>query len=178
MGSWTRSLQCETQRTWFRSAGATVALSSNVSGVRPSNDSAREFAIRDPQPRPSNETFGAHESRLARDFGTKRFGSEGYAIEELVAELGAAFLCADLDLTLEPREDHAAYIANWLDVLKADNRAIFAAASGAQRAADFINGLQPVAGCKFAPGRPGMDWVDTLPKWQDTPVACLPEETN
>jgi Zincin-like metallopeptidase len=55
---------------------------------------------------------------LARDFGPTRFGSEGYAIEELVAELGAAFLCADLDLTLEPREDHAAYIANWLDVLK------------------------------------------------------------
>ena len=87
----------------------------------------------------------AHESRLARDFGTKRFGSEGYAIEELVAELGAAFLCADLDLTLEPREDHAAYIPNWLDVLKADNRAIFTAASHAQRAADFINGPQPAS---------------------------------
>ena len=87
----------------------------------------------------------AHESRLARDLGTRRFGSEGYAIEELVAELGAAFLCADLDLTLEPREDHAAYIANWLDVLKADHRAIFTAASHAQRAADFINGLQPAA---------------------------------
>jgi len=85
----------------------------------------------------------AHESRLARDFGTKRFGSEGYAIEELVAELGAAFLFADLDLTLEPRADHAAYIANWLDVLKADNRAIFTAATHAQHAADFINGLQP-----------------------------------
>jgi antirestriction protein ArdC len=87
----------------------------------------------------------AHESRLARDFGTTRFGSEGYAIEELVAELGAAFLCADLDLTLEPPEEHAAYIANWPDVLKADNRAIFTAASHAQRAADFINGLQPAA---------------------------------
>ena len=59
------------------------------------------------------------------------------------AELGAAFLCADLDLILEAREDHAAYIANWLDVLKADNRVIFTAASHAQRAADFINGLQP-----------------------------------
>jgi antirestriction protein ArdC len=87
----------------------------------------------------------AHESRLARDFGTTRFGSEGYAIEELVAELGAALLCADLDLTLEPREDHAAYIANWLQVLKADNRAIFTSASHAQRAADFIKGLQPAA---------------------------------
>ena len=87
----------------------------------------------------------AHESRLVRDFGTTLFGSEGYAIEELVAELGAAFLCADLDLTLEPREDHAAYIANWLDVLKADHRAIFTAASHARRAADFINGLQPAS---------------------------------
>jgi antirestriction protein ArdC len=87
----------------------------------------------------------AHESHLAHDFGTKRFGSEGYVIDELVAELGAAFLFADLDLTLEPREDHAAYIANWLEVLKSDNRAIFAAASHAQRAADFINGLQPAA---------------------------------
>ena len=56
-----------------------------------------------------------------------------------MAELGAAFLCADLDLTLEPREDHASYIANWLAVLKNDNRAIFTAASHAQRAADFLN---------------------------------------
>jgi antirestriction protein ArdC len=86
----------------------------------------------------------AHESRLARDFGTTH-SAEGYAIEELVAELGAAFLCADLDLTLEPREEHAAYIANWLDVLKANNRAIFTAANHAQRAADFINGLEPAA---------------------------------
>ena len=46
-----------------------------------------------------------------------------------MAELGAAVLCADLDLTLEPREDHAAYIANWLDALKADKRAIFVAAA-------------------------------------------------
>ena len=71
----------------------------------------------------------SHPSRLARDFGSKRFGSESYAIEELVAELGAAFLCADLDLALEPREDHAAYLAHWLEVLKSDNRAIFTAAS-------------------------------------------------
>ncbi len=97
----------------------------------------------------------AHESRLARDFGAKRFGSEGYAIEELVAELGAAFLCADLDLTLEPREDHAAYIATWLDVLTADNHTIFAAASHAQRAADFINGLRRLVRDRDAPGSLG-----------------------
>lgn len=83
-----------------------------------------------------------HPSRLDRDFGRKRFGDEGYAMEELVAELGSAFLSADLDLALEPREDHAAYIASWLKVLKDDKRAIFTAASHAQRAADFLNGLQ------------------------------------
>jgi antirestriction protein ArdC len=87
----------------------------------------------------------SHSSRLARDFGGGRFGSESYAMEELVAELGAAFLCADLDLTLEPREDHAFYIASWLEVLKNDERAIFTAASHAQRAAHFLNRLQLAA---------------------------------
>jgi len=78
-------------------------------------------------------------TRLDRDFGGHRFGSEGYAVEELVAELGAAFLCADLELALEPREDHASYIATWLKVLAADNRAVFTTAAHAQRAAEFIN---------------------------------------
>jgi antirestriction protein ArdC len=84
-----------------------------------------------------------HDSRLNRDFGRKRFGDEGYATEELVAELGSAFLCADLGLTPEVREDHASYIASWIKVLKNDKRAIFTAASHAQRAADFLHGLQP-----------------------------------
>jgi len=66
-------------------------------------------------------------------------------MEELVAELGAAFLSADLGLTPEPREDHAAYLAHWLEVLKNDKRAIFTAAAHAQRAADFLHGLQPKA---------------------------------
>jgi antirestriction protein ArdC len=86
-----------------------------------------------------------HTSRLDREFGRKRWGDEGYAMEELVAELGAAFLCADLDLTLEQRADHAAYLGHWLTVLKRDNRAIFAAAAHAQRAADFLHALQPGA---------------------------------
>jgi len=84
-----------------------------------------------------------HPKRLDRDFGRKKWGDEGYAIEELVAELGAAFLSADLDLTPEPRADHAAYIASWLKVLKDDKRAIFSAAAHAQRAADYLTGLQP-----------------------------------
>jgi antirestriction protein ArdC len=91
-----------------------------------------------------------HTSRLNREFGRKRGacpglragGDEGYATEELVAELGSAFLCADLDLTPETREDHAAYISSWITVLKNDKRAIFTAASHAQRAADFLHGLQ------------------------------------
>lgn len=86
-----------------------------------------------------------HESRLDRDFGRKRFGDEGYAMEELVAELGSAFLSADLDLTPELRGDHGSYIASWIKVLKDDKRAIFTAASHAQRAADFLHGLQKSA---------------------------------
>ena len=54
--------------------------------------------------------------------------------------LGAAFPCTDLELALEPREDHASYIAPWLKVLSADNRAVFTAVTHAQRAAEFING--------------------------------------
>ena len=84
-----------------------------------------------------------HPSRLERDFGRKRWGDEGYAMEELVAELGAAFLCADLELELAVRDDHAAYIASWLKVLKQDKRAIFTAAAHAQRAADFLHKAQP-----------------------------------
>jgi antirestriction protein ArdC len=86
-----------------------------------------------------------HESRLDRDLGRKRFGDAGYAMEELCAEIGAAFLCADLGITPETRDDHAAYISSWLKVLKDDKRAIFTAASHAQKAADFLHGLQPHA---------------------------------
>ncbi|ABE61464.1 antirestriction protein [Nitrobacter hamburgensis X14] len=85
-----------------------------------------------------------HPKRLDRDFGRKRFGDEGYAMEELVAELGAAFVCGDLALTPAPREEHAAYIGSWLKALKDDKRAIFSAAAHAQRAADYLIGLQPI----------------------------------
>lgn len=82
----------------------------------------------------------SHPSRLARELG-KRFGDNAYAAEELIAEMGAAFLCADLGITPETRTDHAEYLAHWLHVLKADNRAIFAAAAQARRAADFLHTL-------------------------------------
>ena len=84
-----------------------------------------------------------HPSGLNREFGRKSWGDEGYAHEELVAELGSAFLCADLELTPDVRDDHASYIAHWVAVLKDDNRAIFAAAAHAQRAVDYLHKLQP-----------------------------------
>lgn len=83
-----------------------------------------------------------HKSRCDRDL-KGRFGSDSYAAEELVAELGAAFLCADLGLASEPRPDHAAYIETWLKVLKGDNRAIFTAAAKAQQAADWMHARHP-----------------------------------
>jgi antirestriction protein ArdC len=86
-----------------------------------------------------------HPKRLDREFGRKRWGDEGYAREELVAELGAAFLCADLGLTPEAGTDHAAYIQSWLKVLKEDKRAIFSAAAHAQKAADYLHGFHAAA---------------------------------
>jgi antirestriction protein ArdC len=93
-----------------------------------------------------------HPSRLNRDFGRKQWGDEGHAREELVAELASAFLSADLCIIPEVREDHACYIANWLEVLKNDKRAIFSAASHAQKAVDFLHGLAQSALCEPAKG--------------------------
>lgn len=83
-----------------------------------------------------------HPSRLDRDFGRSKWGDEGYAKEELVAELGSCFLAADLGLEPETREDHSAYIQNWLTVLKNDKKFIFSAAGSAQRAVEYIASLQ------------------------------------
>ncbi|CAA0090285.1 DNA primase TraC [Halioglobus japonicus] len=72
-----------------------------------------------------------------------RFGDESYAIEELIAELGAAFLCAQLNVTSVPRQDHADYLANWIKVLSGDVKAIFWASARASEAVAYLNGLQP-----------------------------------
>lgn len=93
--------------------------------------------------RMNQPTGTKHPSRLDRDFGRKQWGDEGYAREELVAELASAFLCADLGITPEVMPDHASYIANWLTVLKNDKRAIFSAAAHAQKAVDYLHGLKP-----------------------------------
>lgn len=75
--------------------------------------------------------------RVGRDL-RGRFGSEAYAVEELVAELGAAFLCGRMRSSVEPRQDHGEYLASWLQVLRNDPRAIVSAASKAQQAVDYL----------------------------------------
>lgn len=84
-------------------------------------------------------------TRLDRDLSRYAKDRSARAREELVAELGSAFLCADLGIApeLQPRSDHASYIGSWLNVLRDDKRAIFQAAAQAQRAANYLHYLQP-----------------------------------
>ncbi len=82
-----------------------------------------------------------HPDRLDRNFGQKRFGDNGYAMEELTAELGSAFVGAETGVAPEVREDHAAYIGAWMAVMKDDKKAFFTAASHAAKAAEFLSGL-------------------------------------
>lgn len=79
-----------------------------------------------------------HESRIDRDL-TGRFGSDAYAAEELVAELGAAMWCAQMGISAATRPDHAAYISSWLRILGADARALVTVANKAQAAVDWLN---------------------------------------
>ncbi|EEE48129.1 DNA primase TraC (plasmid) [Labrenzia sp. THAF191b] len=87
----------------------------------------------------------APESRVGRDLSRYHRDCTERAREELVAELGSCFLCADLGIVpeLEPRPDHASYLQSWLKVLKDDKRAIFQAAAHAQRAVTYLHALQP-----------------------------------
>lgn len=90
--------------------------------------------------------WSGHRARLERNL-TGRFGDEAYAMEELVAELGAAFVMGMSELSSEPRRDHAQYLATWLRVLRNDSKAIFTAASKAQAAAEYLAKIAaPVTG--------------------------------
>jgi antirestriction protein ArdC len=79
-----------------------------------------------------------HRSRLDRDL-SGRFGDRAYGAEELIAELGAAFWCAQFQLEQATRADHAAYLGDWLAILRQDARALVATCSQAQRAIDYLN---------------------------------------
>lgn len=147
--------------TWIEQAEAFVAATGaqihhggTRAFYRPSTDSIqlppREAFIGTPTSTPAESYYStllhelthwtSAESRCNRQLG-KRFGDQSYAMEELIAELGAAFLCADLQITDEPRADHAQYLSAWLSVMKADKKAIFTAASKASEAAAFLAGL-------------------------------------
>ena len=83
-----------------------------------------------------------HRDRLDRlDRLRGRLDDQARAREELVAELGSAFLCADLGIASSPRADHASYIASWLELLKDEPRAVFDAATQAQQAVEFLHAL-------------------------------------
>lgn len=86
-----------------------------------------------------------HKSRRDREL-SKRFGVAAYAMEELVAELGSAFLCVEMRISGEPRPDHASYLADWLAVLHEDKKAIFTAASRASQAVEFLKQAATIAG--------------------------------
>jgi antirestriction protein ArdC len=145
----------EHAETFVAATGAVIEHGGSRAFYRPSTDSIqlppREAFIGSPTSAPAESYYStllhelthwtSAETRCNRQLG-KRFGDEAYAMEELVAELGAAFLCADLRITDAPRADHAQYLDSWLRVLKADKKAIFAAASKASEAAAFLAALQ------------------------------------
>lgn len=85
--------------------------------------------------------------RLDRDLSRYHKDRTERAREELVADIGASFLCADLGIVpeMEPRADHASYVQSWLTVLEGDRKAIFQAAAHAQRAVAYLHALQPQA---------------------------------
>jgi antirestriction protein ArdC len=145
----------EQAEAFVAATGASITHGGSRAFYRPSTDSIqlppREAFIGSPTSTPAESFYStichelthwtSAESRCNRQLG-KRFGDHAYAIEELVGELGAAFLCADLRITDEPRADHAQYLASWLSVLKANKKAIFTAASKASEAAAFLAALQ------------------------------------
>jgi antirestriction protein ArdC len=135
---------------FFAATGATIRHAATQAYYAPSTDVIvlpPPEAFRDRQSYAATKAhelthWTSHPSRLDRTLG-KRFGDDAYAAEELIAELGSAFLCADLCIAPEIREDHASYLEHWRRVLKADKRAIFSAASQAQRAVDYPHDVQP-----------------------------------
>jgi antirestriction protein ArdC len=137
-------------KAFARNTGAKVKHGGDIACYMPSQDAIRMPAVR---AFATQEQYFAvllhelthwtgHETRCHRAL-RNRFGDEAYAVEELIAELGAAFACASLGVPGELR--HESYIANWLKVLKNDSRAVFTAASAARKAHEYLVSLQPSA---------------------------------
>ncbi|AGS24577.1 ArdC family protein [Rhizobium etli] len=146
---------------FFRNTGAVIRHGGNHAFFAPAadiiqmppfesfKDAASYYAILSHEV--THWTAPAH--RLGRDLSRYAKDKSERAREELIAELGSCFLCADLGIApeLEPRPDHASYLDSWLKVLSDDRRAIFQAAAHAQRAVSFLHSLQPeTAGKRLA----------------------------
>ena len=137
--------------TYIRATGATINHGGNSAYYRPATDSIQlpDFSAFEDAVAYYGTTlhelthWSGHEKRCDRNIKNQN-GTRDYAREELVAELGAAYMCASLGLENTPRPDHASYVASWLEVLKNDKKAIFKAAAAAQKAVDFIDSLQLV----------------------------------
>jgi len=141
---------------FIAATGASITHGGTRAFYRPSTDSihlpSREAFIGTATSTPAESYYAtllhelthytSAETRCNRQLG-KRFGDDAYCMEELIADLGAAFLCAHLGIASSPRADHAQYLDHWLRVMKADTKAIFTAASKASQAVDFLTALQP-----------------------------------
>jgi antirestriction protein ArdC len=131
---------------YFAAVGATVVHGGNRAYYQPATDTIHvpdlaqfDHAAHHAGTLAHEHThWTGHADRLARDL-TGRFGSDSYAAEELVAELGAAMWCAQMGLSAVTRADHAAYLAGWLRILRADARALVTVASRAQAPVDYLN---------------------------------------
>jgi antirestriction protein ArdC len=130
---------------FFAAVGANVHTGGNVACYQPNTDTIRiphleqfdQAAHYYATQAHEHIHWTGHESRLARDL-TGRFGSDAYAAEELVAELGAAMWSATAGISAATRQDHAAYLAHWLHILRTDARALITVASKAQQAVDHL----------------------------------------
>lgn len=133
--------------------GAVVKHGGTIAAYSPSRDAVRmppRRAFESPEHYFATKLhelthWTGHPSRCdrLRAISTGRFGDDAYAVEELIAELGAAFACAELGVPGELR--HASYLDHWLKVLRSDKRAIFTAASHARTAHEYLKSLQPAA---------------------------------
>ena len=132
---------------WFDSLGIDIRYGGERAYYAPGPDRIQMPPFQTFESAPAFFSTLAHESvhstghrdRLDRSFGAR--GTPAYAREELVAELGSAFLCADLGIASSPRADHASYVGSWLELLEDEPRAVFDAATQAQQAVEFLHAL-------------------------------------
>ncbi len=136
----------DSAEAFFAAVGATIQIGGNRACHEPGTDTIRLPALEQFDQAAHFYATQAHEhihwtghpTRLARDL-SGRFGSDAYGAEELVAELGAAMWSAQAGISAATRQDHAAYLAHWLRILRSDARALVTVASKAQHAVDHLS---------------------------------------